>query len=338
MTRRSRVLCWSVAAVAALLTAVVLIYAANRTTTPASPLEKLVLAVPTQPAVANVWFAHAQGYFREEGLDVTLQPHATGRQALAATMEGKADVAVAADTPIVFASLQRQPIAILATIYQSSLYSAVAARKDRGIREIADLKGKRIGVAFGTSADLFLDTLLATHGMVRTDVARVNVGPDGVLDALVKGEVDAVSTWIPHTNQIRAKFGDAALIFNDQAIYTLTFNMVSMRATAQQRPDTVKRLLKAMIKSEEYIKSHPREALTTAARALAMEPALVIEVINPQDFTVNLTQSLLVTLEDHARWAIKHELSDAKQVPNYLEFLFPDSLAALKPRAVTVIR
>ena len=338
MNRRLRMIGWSVAAIAALLAAAAIIYRTTRLAAPAQPVEKLVLAVPTQPAVANVWIAHAQGFFLEQGLEVTLQPFATGKQALASAVAGSADVAVVADTPIVHAVLQGQPIAILATLYQSGRYMGTVARKDRGIRGVPDLKGKRIGAAVGTNAELFQDTLLALHGIDRNDVQRADVGPGGVFDALVKGEVDAVTTWEPHTNLLRAHLGDAAITFNDQAIYTMTFNLVSLKAWSARRPETTKRVLRALIETEAFIKAHPHEAIAITSRALDLTPALLKEIIRPDDFTVTVTHSLLVTLEDQTRWAMQHGLTQTKQMPNYLEFMALDGLSALRPRSITLIQ
>ncbi len=43
-------------------------------------------------------------------------------------------------------------------------------------------------------------------------------------------------------------------------------------------------------------------------------------------------------MEDEARWAMKEGLTDKKEVPNYLDFIFMDALELVKPEAVTIIR
>ncbi len=60
--------------------------------------------------------AAANGYFRHAGLEVTLQPHASGKAALEAVFVGKADLATAADTPLVFAIVSGRPLLIVATM------------------------------------------------------------------------------------------------------------------------------------------------------------------------------------------------------------------------------
>ena len=55
-------------------------------------------------------------------------------------------------------------------------------------------------------------------------------------------------------------------------------------------------------------------------------------------FTLFLDQALIVSLEDQARWAIKNELTDATGVPNYLNYIYLDTLEAVKPKSMNIIR
>ena len=64
------------------------------------PPEKITIAFPTLPHSTLVHIAPAKGYFTQGGLDVTPQPHAFGKAAPDALIEGKAELATAADTPI----------------------------------------------------------------------------------------------------------------------------------------------------------------------------------------------------------------------------------------------
>jgi NitT/TauT family transport system substrate-binding protein len=45
----------------------------------------------------------------------------------------------------------------------------------------------------------------------------------------------------------------------------------------------------------------------------------------------------LIAFEDQARWRIKNNLTDKKDVPNYLNFIYLDALEGVKPEAVTII-
>ena len=68
----------------------------------AGPREKITIAYSTTPDAVLVCIAIAKGYFSEEGLDAIPQAYPFGKIALNAVIEGKADLATVADTPIVF--------------------------------------------------------------------------------------------------------------------------------------------------------------------------------------------------------------------------------------------
>ena len=55
-------------------------------------------------------------------------------------------------------------------------------------------------------------------------------------------------------------------------------------------------------------------------------------------FKVTLDQSLLVTIEDESRWAIKNRLVESQAMPNYLDFLYADALSSVKPERLRIIR
>ncbi len=55
------------------------------------------------------------------------------------------------------------------------------------------------------------------------------------------------------------------------------------------------------------------------------------------ELAIKLEQSLLISLEDEARWAIKNNLVEGTTIPNYLKFIYLDSLKSLNPDIITII-
>ena len=103
---------------------------------------RLTLAEGSRPIAGPVYVAHAQGYFEAEGLEVILQPHTSGKAALQAVLEGRADLGTVAETPIMHAAMKGEQIYVVATIHQSEQNTVVVARQDRGILSPIDLSGR----------------------------------------------------------------------------------------------------------------------------------------------------------------------------------------------------
>jgi ABC-type nitrate/sulfonate/bicarbonate transport system substrate-binding protein len=74
---------------------------------------------------------------------------------------------------------------------------AIIAAAGSNIGSIADLKGKKVGVTFGSTGDLYLQLVLQQAGMTVNDIERINVAPPSMTSVLDTGGVEAVATWDP---------------------------------------------------------------------------------------------------------------------------------------------
>ena len=96
--------------------------------------------------------------------------------------------------------------------------------------------------------------------------------------------------------------------------------------------------MKAIEKGNDLIKENKEEAITIVSQRLKMERGLVASVRDDFEFQLVLDQSILITLEDEARWMVEKNLTDKTEVPNYLEYVYIDALEEVKPEAVMIIR
>jgi ABC-type nitrate/sulfonate/bicarbonate transport system substrate-binding protein len=305
---------------------------------PASPPEKVTIAISKSLSPVLVNIAEAKGFFREEGLDVTLQIHSSGKAALQSLVDGKADLAAAADTPIMFAMMKGALLSVLATINTSTRDEAIVAVKDRGIAAAADLKGVRVGVTLGTAGDYFLDSYLVLNALSRQEVDIVDMKPDEMTEALLQGKVDAVSTWQPQIANLRRVLGERGIMLHSDSIYTETFDIVSMRTLTRQRPEAIRRLLRALVKAEGFVAANPGESQRIIAEFCGLDAEVPAAIWNDFQYNLSLNQSLLVTLEDQARWAIKNGLVERGEMPNFFEAFYIDGLKSVKPDAVRIIK
>ena len=91
----------------------------------------------------------------------------------------------------------------------------VAARP--GIRSMAELRGKLVGVTVSSLGPYVLSRGLAKAGMNLTDVRLLNMQPDTMPDALEKGMVDAV-VFFPPYSKYAARRKQARVLFDSRAI------------------------------------------------------------------------------------------------------------------------
>lgn len=296
------------------------------------PLEKVTLAVATQSISAPVYVAHEKGFFKEEGLEVSLQSFLVGRDAFFSVLKGKAQFATVAETPLMFAGCKGDKFSIIATIADSNKYQKIVARKDSGIAGVQDLIGKKVGVCLGTSAEYYLDALLTYYKIAKDWLDIVPVKPEDMTVALTNGDIDAVVSWPPHLANQQKILGNNAVTIENEAVYTIYWNIVADSGFTQTHPETVRKLLRALVRAERFI----------ALNADAVHQ-MVGEKIGTEDFTLAdynfdlyLGQNLLLAMEDEARWAIRKRLTDLREVPNFLPFFHLDGVRAVAPSAVTL--
>jgi NitT/TauT family transport system substrate-binding protein len=304
-------------------------------TAPHRPLDRIALAIGHWPGDAPVHVAREKGYFAAEGLEVTLTSFQSGHLGLAAMLSGKADLATVGETPIALAALDGKPVAVVATIATIDRAILIIARRDRGISAAADLRGKKIGVAAGTTADFFLHIYLTTSRISPKDVHVADLPPEKVVDALLNGDVDAVSTWAPYSVELRDRLAGNAVVLSDPAIYTMTWNLVATPDFLKSHPERVEKLLRALIRANRFIADRPTEARAITSRNLGAESGLFEREWRNYHFAAVLDQSLIESLEDQARWMIG-TTGAARQPPNFLHLVQPAPLRSVRPEAVTI--
>ena len=303
----------------------------------ASAPKKLTIAVTRAPDSALVYIAHNRGYFREEGLEVTLQPFEFGKVALDTMLEGKADLATVAETPIMLAVMRGKPLEIISGIFSSDRNMGIVARRDKGISAPGDLAGKRIGTALGTNGDYFRYAFLATHGVRITTDEMVALPPKEMVDALEAGRVDAVSAWNPWLFLSKKKLGSAGITFYGESIYTYTFNVTASKQLVTNDRDAVEAFLRALKKAERFALENPAQSLEIVANATGLDREMLKELWDHFTLRLSLEQTLLISMENQARWAIGEQIVGRREIPNFMEFIYFDGLKVVSPGAVSII-
>jgi NitT/TauT family transport system substrate-binding protein len=297
----------------------------------------LTIAVPRLLSSGAVFVARDRGEFEARSLAVTVRSYTLGKQALQAVLDDQADLALVADVPFMLASQRGAPIAAIATVYASRQAMALVARRDRGIAVLGDIGGRPVGTVRGTNAEYFLDLMIGTGRMPSGPPAIVQLQPDQVGTALREGDVDAVTAGNPLLANILREQGNNAVVMRLPDLFLYRALLVGKRSFIDTHPDAVRRALQAMGAAVGYIQQQPDQAAGMMAAAVGLRQQQLKPSFRAEDFALSLDQSLLLSLEDQTRWAVRKGLIATGAVPNYLEALDPRPLTAVAPGAVTII-
>jgi sulfonate transport system substrate-binding protein len=125
---------------------------------------------------------------------------------------GALDIGGVGDAPPVFAAAGGAKIAIVGALATDPDNAALILPRGSGIHSITQLRGKKIAVAQGSSADYHLLTVLDKAGLTVHDVTLEYLQPAEALAAFSSGAVDAWDIWAPFIQQAVAQDGARVLV------------------------------------------------------------------------------------------------------------------------------
>lgn len=155
--------------------------------------------------------ADRKGFFKEEGLDVTIDEFGGGSTSLQALIGGSVDVVTGAyEHTILMQAKKRDIVAVIELDRFPGLALVVQKKESSKYKSVRDLKGAKIGVtAPGSSSNFFVNFLLEQNGLTPNDVSFVGVGGGATAIAQMKhGEIDAMANVDPVITKLEGD-GDA---------------------------------------------------------------------------------------------------------------------------------
>ena len=210
--------------------------------------------------------AEQRGYFKAEGLDITIVDFAGGARALQAVVGGSADVVSGAFEHTV--NMQFKGQAMRAFALQGGapqIVLGVNPKTMAGFKTVADLKGKKIGVtAPGSSTNVMVNFILAKAGLKPTDVSIIGVGAgNGAVAAMRTGQIDAISNLDPVITLLQ-RSGDLKIVSDTRVVAESekVFGgpmpagcFYAPQAFIDKNPNMVQAMTNAIVRANKWIQS-----------------------------------------------------------------------------------
>ena len=116
----------------------------------------------------------------------------------------------------------------------------------------------------------------------------------------------------------------------------MTWNISGSRSWIEANPQRVKKFLMAIVKANRFIAEKPGEALAISSKYIGSDSPLLKKEWPDYNFVVKLDQSLILTLEDQARWMIKNSGGRNKKLPDFLNLIYSSGLKAAQPEMISI--
>lgn len=210
--------------------------------------------------------AESLGYFKAEGLDITIADFAGGSRALQAMIGGSADVVSGAFEHTINMQVKGQRLRAFALQGRApQIVLGVNPKTMPGFRSVAELKGKKLGVtAPGSSTNVLANFVLGKAGLKPGDVSIVGVGAgSGAVAAMRAGQIDAISNLDPVITLL-SRSGDLRIVSDTRVVAEAdkVFGgpmpaacLYAPQSFIDKNPATVQALTNAIVRADKWIQN-----------------------------------------------------------------------------------
>ena len=218
-----------------------------------------------------------EGIFARHGLDVESIEFAGGTRTQQALASGSIDIGLAGGTDLAAIS-HGAPVKAIAAMGGPPLDFAITVRADGPIKDVAGLRGGRVGVTTLSSLTAWLTQQAARHeGWGPDGIVRVAAGSGATAWALLRtGQVEGVAGDLGSALQAEQR-GDGRVVvrFGQVVPHFQTFVIYAPDAVLRARPDAVRAFLAGWFETVAFAAAREAETVRVMAAQLGLDPAIV---------------------------------------------------------------
>lgn len=225
---------------------------------------ELTVGITPIANAAHLYIAIEEGFFEEEGLEVTPSTIQATSTAVPSLLNDELQVALMNSIPIVTAASKNLPITVVSG---SERYTndadldttALVVSPDSDIKEVADLAGKTVAVVgLKAGPDLALHVVLDESGVDIGDVEIVEISYPDMMPALESERIDAAFLVDPFLSMAKGEgFESISRPFTDGLGGMSALQWVASDDFVESNPDTVRKFSDAVTKAGEFANENP---------------------------------------------------------------------------------
>ncbi len=244
-------------------------------------IEINVAYMPNYSSMITFAAADLSGAFEEYGFDVTFYEFTDGPTIVAAMESGSIDYAYIGSGAHHLAINGNVEIICMSQVSDADEVIANAAS---GIETAADLAGKKVGYASGTSSEAILNFVLASAGLTMDDIEAYEMDQSGITTAMLSGSLDACATWSPATFTVKEGLGDDAVSLGSNADFldqdASLSSFIVTPSYAEENYDEIVNFVKALYVGMDYRSDDSN--LETISEWIATQTGLDYDTVHEQ--------------------------------------------------------
>lgn len=214
----------------------------------------------------------ANGFFKEQNIDLTISRGYGGGDTVSKVAAGAAPFGIADIAPVLTARVKAgAPVKAISSMYVYSPHSMFVLESS-GIKNMKDLQGKRVGITPGNSHKFYFPEVAKRVGLDERSVQWVNIDASSMASLLISKRLDAAPFFSIHhyyVNKAAETQGEKVRVLPYVATgFTIySSSLITNENTVKTSPDLVKRFLTATWKSVRWARDNPEQACALHVQA-----------------------------------------------------------------------
>jgi NitT/TauT family transport system substrate-binding protein len=312
--------------------------AINTSNTSSGPFKMSLGLVVGWVGYSPLYIALEKGFFKELGLNFSLQTFGSNTEARAAFASGAIDGQAVVTTETILQAQTGKDYKIVLYTDNSLGGDGILARKS--IATIQDFKGQTIAVEVGGVDHFFLLQVLKEAGLSSRDVKLINTSPDAAAAAYGAGKVNVAVAYEPFLSQANAAQPDGRIIYDSSRMPSAIadFYIFDSQYIATY-PKAITAFVQGIFKGTDFLKTNPQESYAIAAKPMGITPKELQEQLkgvrivdlpmnkemlgnpNSKDYVLNTLKEAAIFLKEQG------QIKETPDMAKYIDSSFINALS-----------
>jgi len=232
------------------------------------------------------WYAGiAEGYYKDEGLDVSIIPSQGTAQTIQAVEAGTAQLGFTDVPSLVLARANGAKLKMVAVNYEKAPYAIFSLNPGANVTTAKQLEGLALGSGAGSFTPKVIAGFMTQQGLDASKLSIANVAPPARATALLSGQVPAIEFFVMSKPGLEASAKEKGaelrtFLLADHGLKLYSNGIVATDDYLSKNADLVKRFVRASLKGWQFALHNPDKA--------AQDQIKFVQSINPQTEVVEL--------------------------------------------------
>ena len=291
----------------------------------------MVVGTGVDPSLSQIYLGVEAGIFAKHDLDVEVKLFGSATASTPSLIPGDIQVSLTSVPGGALGHGKADKIVLVGLAAVLRNYQGIVVRD--GINSIEDMRGKKVGIAIGTSLEISSKQAFTRNNMTFDDIEVVNVEPPEMLAAFLRDDIDGFFVWEPWLTRGMLGSNGKGHHIPGMEFFVVNVHLTMDRDWVEANRDVAVRFVRAFKEAGELARDNPDVAAPLVAKFLKLDVDLTKALMPKAEFMLKLDDYALGVLKTEVDILIGSQRMDGPF--NYETYVYPDLLREVDPAAVS---